>query len=201
MSTKEVERKMRICSIFYGIGASIVVLIFSMPFAAFAQQNPVRIEVSETTTAEDADAVRLTAKAAAEQDASGDINKLLWFGAGAGVCCIGGAIGGLTGAFVGNLIAPPTGGSLGPFLDFGDGAAVGCLVGVVAGVSIPFIGIHNFQANPPAERLLGKSAEYVEFYTDAYRSKTRSLRGGWAIAGVGATVGVPLLSWLLLYPQ
>ena len=204
MSTKEVDRKMRICSIFYGIGASIVVLIFSMPFDAFAQQNPVRIEVSETTTAEDADAVRLAAEAASEQDARRDINKLLWFGAGAGVCCIGGAIGGLTGAFVGNLIAPPadTGlGSLAPLLDFGDGAAVGCIVGSVAGVSIPFNWIYNYQTDPLPERLLGKSPQYVEFYTDTYRSKTRSLRGRWVAAGVGGVVGGLLLSWMLLVQQ
>ena len=185
---------MRIYATFYGIGASIVIviLIFSMPFAALAQQNSVEIETK--TTAADADAVRLAAKAAAEQDASGDINKPLWFGAGAGICCIGGAVGGLAGAYVGNLIAPPTGGSLGPFLDFGDGAAAGCLVGAVAGVSIPFIGIENSQAEPPTERLLGKSPAYVEFYTDAYQKKTRSLRKRWATAGMGAAVGVPLLS-------
>ncbi len=195
---------MEIYVTFYGIVASIVILIFSMPFAAFAQQNPMRTEVSKTTAVKDEDAVRLTAKAAAEQDASGDINKLLWFGAGVGVCCIGGTIGGLTGALVGDLIAPPadTGlGSLAPLLGFGDGAAVGCLVGVVAGVSIPFIGIHSYQANPPAERLLGKSPKYVEFYTDTYKSKTRSLRGGWAAAGFGGVVGGLLLSWLLLVPQ
>ena len=105
------------------------------------------------------------------------------------------------GPFVGNLPHTPAG-SLRAFLDDSeDGAAAGCLVGVVAGVSIPFIGIHNYQVNPPAERLLGKLSESVEFYTDAYRSKTRSLRGGWAAGGFGAAVGVPLLSWLLFYPQ
>ena len=114
----EVERKMGIYVTFYRIVASIVILIFSMPFAAFAQQNPARIE-TETPAVEDVNAVRLAAKAAAEQDASGDINKLLWFGAGVGVCCIGGVIGGLTGAFVGNYIAPAEDeglGSLAPLL-------------------------------------------------------------------------------------
>ena len=62
-----------------------------MPLAAFAQQNSAWIE-TETPAAEDAGAVRLAAKAAAEQDANGDINKLLWFGAGAGIGCLGGAI-------------------------------------------------------------------------------------------------------------
>ena len=138
---------MGIHAIFHGIVASIVVLIFSMPFAAFAQQNPVRIEVSETLAAEDADAVRTEA--------------------------------GL--------------GSIAPLLGFGDGAAVGGCIGFAAGVLIPFIGIHSYQANPPPERILGKSPEYIEFYTDAYRSKTRSLRSRWAAIGAAVTGGGLLL--------
>ncbi len=191
---------------FYGIVASIVLLIFSMPLAAFAQQNPVRVEVSETPAAENADAVRLVAleaKAAAEQDASGDTNKLLWFGAGAGAFCVGGAIGAFIGGVVGNYIAPPTSdlGSIAPLLDFGEGAAVGVCIGCPAGVSIPFNWIRNYQTAPPPERLLGKSPEYIEFYTHVYRKKTRSLRKRWAVAGGGGGVGGLLFSWLLLVQQ
>lgn len=60
-----------------------------MRFSGLAQQNSVRI-AAETAVAQDANVVHLAAKAAAEQDISDDINKLLWFGVGMGICCIGG---------------------------------------------------------------------------------------------------------------
>ena len=45
---------------------SIVVLIFSIPFVSFSQQNSVILE----------------ARAMAVQDAESDVNKIMWFGAG-----------------------------------------------------------------------------------------------------------------------
>ena len=166
-----------------------IVLTFSAPFSALAQQN-------RTQTTAEIDAGLLAAKAA-EQDAGRDINKLLWFGAGIAICCIGGTIGGLTGALVGNLIDPvkveeSTGLGFAPYFvpdTSGGGAlAIGTGVGLVAGVLVPFIGISRYQSNPPAERLLGKSPEYVESYTNAYKVKARSLRTSMAVAGA-ATVG------------
>ena len=58
----------------------------------------------------------------------------------------------------------------------------------IVGGLIPLIGIYNYQGDPPPERLLGKSAKYVEFYTDAYKTKTRSLRTKWAAIGTAAAV-------------
>ena len=54
----------------------IAVLTLSMPCATLAQQNSVQV-AAETAAAQDVNAMRFDAKAAAEQDASLDINKLL----------------------------------------------------------------------------------------------------------------------------
>ena len=51
------------------------------------------------------------------------------------------------------------------------GTAGSCLLGSVA-----IGGAYVYQPVPPAERLLGKSAEYVSFYTDAYKARIRRLQ-------------------------
>ncbi len=51
------------------------------------------------------------------------------------------------------------------------GVAGTCLLGTVA-----VGGAYVYQPVPPADRLLGKSAEYVNFYTDAYRARMRRLQ-------------------------
>ena len=66
----------------------------------------------------------------------------------------------------------------------------GCLGGVV-GVIVAYA----VEPTPPATRLLGKSPEYVAFYSDAYREKTKKLRtnsalGGCAVYGFITTVFV-----------
>ena len=175
----------------------MAVLTLSMPYATLAQQNAVRV-AAETAAAQDANAMRFDAKAAAEQDANLDVNKLLWFAAGVGTCCIGGPIGGLAGALIGDFIAPrdptvPSG--LIPFDDISGGAVVGGCIGFTAGVVVSFSAVYRYPPDPPPERLLGKSPEYVEFYTDAYRSKARSLRTKWAAAGAAT----PVLSGLVLF--
>lgn len=168
---------------FHRMAALIIVLAFGISFTILAQQKSVWIE-TETATAQDADAASLEAKVAAEQDANSDVNKLLWFGAGVGTCCIGGAIGYLAGGTVASLLDPIPVNSSTPY-DIG-GVAVGW--SAVVGGLIPLIGIYNYQGDPPPERLLGKSPKYVEFYTDAYKTKTRSLRTKWAAAGTAAIV-------------
>ena len=54
----------------------------------------------------------------------------------------------------------------------------GCLGGVV-GVIIAYA----VEPAPPATRLLGKSPEYVAFYTDAYTEKAKSLQANSALGG------------------
>ena len=168
----------------------IAVLTLTTPCATLAQQNAVQV-AAETAAAQDVNAMRFDAKAAAEQDATLDINKLLWFAAGVGACCIAGPIGGLVGSVIGDFTAPrdpaaPSG--LMPFDDISGGAVVGGCIGFTAGVVVPLGAVYRYQPDPPPERLLGKSPEYVEFYTDAYTSKARSLRVKWAAAGAATTV-------------
>ena len=56
----------------------------------------------------------------------------------------------------------------------------GCLlVGVAAADS---------RSQPPPERLVGKSPEYVEVYTQAYQAKVRNLRKSAAVPGCLTTV-------------
>ena len=166
---------------FHRMAALIIVLTFGMPFTTLAQKNSVRVE-AKTATAQDANAVSLEAKVAAEQDASNNVNRLLWFGTGVGTCCIGGTIGYLTGGIVVSLFTPVNAST--PH-DIGR-TAVGW--STIVGGLIPLIGIYNYQGGPPPERLLGKSPKYVEFYTYAYKTKTRSLRTKWAAAGTAAAV-------------
>ena len=54
----------------------------------------------------------------------------------------------------------------------------GCFGGVT-GVIIAYA----VEPSPPATRLLGKSPEYVAFYTDAYREQARSLKANSALGG------------------
>ena len=51
------------------------------------------------------------------------------------------------------------------------GVAGTCLLGAFA-----VGGAYVYQPVPPADRLLGKSAEYVNFYVDAYKARMRRLQ-------------------------
>ena len=177
-----------------------ILLIFSMPFVTLAQQNPVQTE-AKIADVQDIDALRLEAKTAAEQDANNDSNTKLWFLVGVGICCIGSTAGGVAGFCVGSIINPKWDSS-----ELYGGAAslpvpnttqiVGTLVGVAVGVLGPPINIYNNPPSPPPERLIGKSPEYVKFYTDAYKVKVRSLRTKSVVTGVGC--GGMLLGCLMV---
>ena len=108
----------------------------------------------------------------------------MWFGAGVGTLAAGCLIAAV-GMRVGDLIAPPPEPRLDfmPLLDLGGGAVTGGCVGCAVGLILPIRAIYKYQSPPPPERLIGKSPEYVEFYTDAYIAKSRSLRIKWAAAG------------------
>ena len=71
--------------------------------------------------------------------------------------------------------------------------AAGGILGVVGNLPLGAVaigGAYVYQPVPPAERLIGKSAEYVTVYTDAYKAKSRSLRLNAATKGAlgGAAV-------------
>lgn len=135
---------MKIKSTFHALVFLMAALIFSMPFAALAQQNSVILE----------------ARAMAEQDAESDINKIVWFGAGS--LCSGGTL------LVFRMIDEPT-----PEMC---GAA--CLLHGIA-----FAG--TFVYSPPLSptRLLGKSPEYINSYTAAYKAEARKIQALWGIVG------------------
>ena len=133
--------------------------------------------------------IPLQAKADAESDASRDLNLLAHFGAGmsapfaaatcgvTGLCLYDMAIG-----YEGNYF---------PCV----GASVGAAV-----VFSALIAYYIRPPNPPPERLIGKSPEYVKFYADAYRSKMRSDRmlsvAAGSVFGAAILTGVGVSSYL-----
>ncbi|MBM3242322.1 hypothetical protein FJZ31_39145 [Candidatus Poribacteria bacterium] len=52
--------------------------------------------------------------------------------------------------------------------------------------------------SPPASRLLGKSPEYVAYYTDFYRAKAKNIQTSRALMGCGVTVAVYIASYIWL---
>ena len=71
--------------------------------------------------------------------------------------------------------------------------AAGGILGIVGNLPLGAIaigGAYVYQPVPPAERLLGRSAEYVTIYTDTYQARARSLRLSAATKGAlgGAAV-------------
>ncbi len=146
----------------------MAVLIFTAPFTTLAQQDSVEVQ----------------AKMAAKRDAETDTNKWLWTGVGCGTYVSTGL-----GIFIG-LVA----GSLGPQTASGssyisDSQACGICIGATAGCLIPFIVAFNYKLEPPPERLLGKSPEYVDAYTSAYKTKVRRLRTKRAAVGTVIWMG------------
>ncbi len=76
------------------------------------------------------------------------------------------------------------------------GTAGSCLLGSVA-----IGGAYMYQPVPPAERLLGKSAAYVDFYTDAYKARMRRLQLVAATKGaLGGSAVFFLLGTLKIKP-
>lgn len=126
--------------------------------------------------------IRLRAKADAESDASRDVNALAYFGAGmsapfaAGTCCL--MAGGIS------VLIDDENVEFLPFISAS---------GIFAAVLSLGITDHSPPPNPPPERLIGKSSEYIKFYADAYHSKMRSYRmrsvaAGSIVGGTAVTV-------------
>ncbi len=160
----------------------MAVLIFSTSFTTLAQQVPPQTQ-TESAAARDTNTMRLEIKAAAEQDASSDINRFLWFGTGVGITVLSCTTGMIVGLATGSESDYFGYGCIDPNL-FG---VFGC---AVVSLFVPFTAIYNSQPNLSLERLIGKSPEYVKFYTDAYRTKVRSLRTKWAATGTGTGCGI-----------
>ena len=124
-------------------------------------------------------------QAQAEADASADMSnrsKADWFMLGVWGSTIGCFLGCAGGCFLGGLV--PYSGTQ---EDFALAGAI--LLGVCAVPTAVFVYPHN--VTPPPERLLGKSPEYIEAYTQAYKSRTTLLRKIFVTAGsITSNLGV-----------
>ena len=179
---------------FHILAVLMVILTFSMSLGTLAQQKSVQTEISEVTTAQDRKPTILEIKATAEQDASNDINDLLWFSAGLGFAYAGGVGGWIAGSMVDGRILSDS-----DFLPLpGPGAVVGSFLSGIAGAAAATAAIDKSTVHVPTERLIGKSPEYVELYTEAYQRKMRSLRANWAVAGAASGCALPIIGCLLV---
>lgn len=149
----------------------VTLLLFSMMSISFAQQN--------------------TVLAQAEADANADMSdgsKVDWFLLGG----LGSTMGCFFGCAAGCLLARVNPGYTSESLSdtqlhFAFTGSV--LLGVCAVPIAVFRYPHN--ASPPPERLLGKSPEYIEVYTQAYKSRTALLRKIFVTAGsIASNLGV-----------
>lgn len=144
-------------------------LLFSMMPVSLAQQDSV--------------------KAQAEADASADMSdmsKVKWFLLGG----VGSTAGCLLGCVGGSLLGGPSYAS--------DNSQVNLMLAgsVLCGVCAVPIAVFRYPHNvtPPPERLLGKSPEYMEAYTQAYKSRTVLLRKIFVTAGsIASNLGVMTL--------
>ncbi len=108
----------------------------------------------------------IEAKLTAERDARSDLGKMMWFSGG--FLLTGGTL----------LVLRITADE-----DFSEDSA-GILIGascLLHGAGL--VGAFMSESTPPPSRLMGKSAEYVNFYTDAYRTESRRSRALWGAAG------------------
>ena len=111
------------------------------------------------------DPIHLQAKVDAESDAKSDVNLPTYFGAGMSAPLAAGMCGLMTGCIAdlhfGHRQPEPS------YIIAGMSAATAFSL-----LTRYYTRLHP--PNPPPERLIGKSPEYVNFYADAYRTKMRS---------------------------
>ena len=118
------------------------------------------------------DSIRLQAKAAAAVDATRDVEVLASFGAGMRATFAAGMCGLMTG-----FIADAT------FGQGQDAPFYGTAAMSAAGAFSLLLRYYIRPPNPPPERLIGKSAEYVKFYVDTYQARMRSYQMKSVAAG------------------
>lgn len=173
-------------------------MIFSVPFVTFAQQNSGHVE-TEVAAGQDAQAVVLEAKAAAERDANNYLNTLQsqWcLVGGPFVVTLSGIGSALSGCALGQVLDPPPR-SYGPTMLCGlisNGMIYGCLGGWGIGFTGSIYGIYK-SSRVPSERLIGKSPEYIEVYTKIYKRKIGLKRATTAAIGSVMLHGL-FLKWL-----
>lgn len=70
---------------------------------------------------------------------------------------------------------------------------------IVVGFFVSLIGVliaYVYQPSPPASRLFEKSQEYVMFYTEAYKSKSRSIQLTNCLVGLAISIGIAILFFI-----
>lgn len=70
---------------------------------------------------------------------------------------------------------------------------IGCAAPCI-GITLPYLS----RTHIPASKILGKSPEYVAFYTDAYKSKMLSLRFSNAVGGCLIGSSISVFSYLVI---
>lgn len=145
----------------------IATLTFSHPFVILAQQDSIEDK--------------------AKRDAEADVDKSVWRGVGilaSGFILLSASFG----ANVGSLADPPSGLEI-----FSEGQVYGCCNGCGFGLGSAILFVNNYRLEVPPERLLGKSPEYVGFYTDFYKTRTRQLRRKYTAEGCAGCTGLLIL--------
>ena len=182
-----------------------VAMIFSVPLVTIAQQNSGR-GGAEVAAAEDAQAVVLRAKAAAERDVNNDLDvgQFQWFICGAALVTLSSLGGAFYGCAVGEALNPPR--QLDPSVDpegaghicavVSTGMIYGCLGGWGTGFMGSLYGIYKLGGAVPSERLIGKSPEYIEVYTKTYKRKIGLKRAASAVVGSVMLHGM-LFVWII----
>lgn len=142
--------------------------------------------------------VQVQAKADANSDMS-DMSRAMWFmlgGLGSTAGCLLGCVGGCA---VGARL-DPFGGSDILFIPTAPQAGCAAAGAILLGAFTMPMGVDLYPHNiiPPPERLLGKSPEYIDAYTQIYKSKTVSLRKRLVTKGsIAGNVGFALAMLLL----
>lgn len=186
---------MKIDSTFQVLVFFISVLIFSMPVITLAQQD---LELVGPITAFEQFVQQnpelVEAITAAEQDAKANVNQLVW---GCSNSLLSGGLG--LGIIIGTVSIMPndsSGDSIAPFLIFG------CIGGSIASILPGILAARNYQPSPPAARLVGKSPEYVETYTEAYKAKVKNLQLSAAVpGGIVGCLSIPMMFAFLRDPS
>ena len=65
------------------------------------------------------------------------------------------------------------------------------------GALVQIRAVNNYKLTPPPERLLGKSPQYIDVYTDVYKTRTRQLRGRYTTGGYGLFTMIGLIVVLI----
>ena len=144
-----------------------------------------------------------TVQAQAEADAKADMSdmsKVMWVllgGLGSTAGCLLGCVGGCA---LGARL-DPFGGS--DILFIPSPSEMGCAAGfaiLLGALAVP-IGVHMYphNATPPPKRFLGKSPEYIEVYTQIYKSEIASLRKTLVTKGSIAGNVAFVVAMLLLF--